>query len=151
MVAIIFSCSAPSEGSLSRITAFNSITCRGLRISWDMWARNRPLAWLARSDSSLDSRSSRVRVATSSSSLSRWARSSVIVAATRAPRAEYSRDRKNARQSTLITCGKAPAYGARTFAKSTRNPIVNPTMIAVPPIATRIAPVRSRFQIARAT
>ena len=29
-------------------------------------------------------------------------------------------------QSTLIACGKAPAYGARTFAKSTRIPSVTP-------------------------
>ena len=29
-------------------------------------------------------------------------------------------------QSTMIACGKAPGYGARTFAKSTRNPSVDP-------------------------
>ncbi len=51
---------------------------------------------------------------------SKAASNCLSVAATRAPRAEYSRERKNATQSTLIACGKAPAYGARTFAKSTR-------------------------------
>ena len=66
-----------ARGRAGELCACNMITSRGVRISWDMWARNWLLAWLARSASSLASRSSRVRVATSSSSLSRWARSSV--------------------------------------------------------------------------
>ena len=74
---------------------------------------------------------------------SKAASNCLSVAATRAPRAEYSRARKNATQSTLIACGKAPGYGARTFAKSTRIASVNPARIAAAPMATRIAPARS--------
>ena len=70
-------CAGRSARSRSRSCAQASRMCRGLRISWEMCARNSLLAWFARSASFLAASSSRVRVAISSSSRSRWARSSL--------------------------------------------------------------------------